>query len=76
MFEHRKSAGSGEDLHVTGYSLLDDEPSRNRQVFDGHNDNRIQGKVQDEAQRVGNEEVPLAVETEVEPIESSTQRFT
>ena len=33
------------------------------------NDNRIQGKVQDEAQRVCNEEVPLAVETQVEPID-------
>ena len=40
------------------------------------NDNRIQGKVQDEAQRVGNEEIPLVVETQVEPIESSTLRFT
>ena len=40
------------------------------------NDNRIQGKVQDEAQRVSNEEVPLAVEAEVEPNEPATNTFT
>ena len=40
------------------------------------NDNRIQGKVQDEAQRVGNDELSLALETEAEPFKSSTQKFT
>ena len=44
-------------------------------MFSIPNDNRIQGKVQDKAQRVGNEELPLALETEVEPFESSPQRF-
>ena len=52
MLEHRKSAGSGQDLHVTVYSLLGGEPGRNRPVIGGRNDNRIQGKIQDETQRV------------------------
>ena len=38
-------------------------------MFGIPNDNRIQGKIQDEAQQLGNEEVSLAVETEVEPID-------
>ena len=45
-------------------------------MFGIPNDNRIQGKVQDEAQQMGNEELSLELNTEVEPFESSTQRFT
>ena len=54
LLEHRKRTGSWQELHVTGYSLLDGEPGRNRPVAGGRNDNRIRGKIQEEPQRVGN----------------------
>ncbi|MEC9191651.1 MAG: hypothetical protein VYC52_03810, partial [Pseudomonadota bacterium] len=76
LLEHRKRTGSGQKLHLTGYSLFDGEPGRNHPLATGRNDSRIQGKVQDEAQRAGNEELSLAPEKGVEPVESSTQRFT